>query len=166
MVPLPPIRLRVAAAADAALVAGLINALDRTEGGPGRATAEIVLRHGFGDRPLFEVVLAEADGRALGYALYYDAFDSVLAAPALWMEDLYVAPEARRTGVASLLMGAVARAAEARGARVVAWGVRTWNRGGIDFYRAIGATDEDARIFSLSGEALGRLAGAGDVAVA
>ena len=78
-----PVRLRLATAADAALVADLINALDRTEGGPGRATAEIVLRHGFGTRPLFEVVLAEAGGRAVGYALYYDAFDSVRAAPAL-----------------------------------------------------------------------------------
>ena len=161
-----PVRLRLATAADAALVADLINALDRTEGGPGRATAEIVLRHGFGTRPLFEVVLAEAGGRAVGYALYYDAFDSVRAAPALWLEDLYVAPDARRAGVAGRLMGAVARAADARRAAVVAWGVRTWNRGGIDFYRAIGAADEDARILSLSGAALARLAGQEDAPAA
>ena len=64
------------------------------------------------------------------------------------------------------IMGAVARAADARRAAVVAWGVRTWDRGGIDFYRAIGAADEDARILSLSGAALARLAGQEDAPAA
>ena len=150
--------VRPATERDIGVIVELANLLDAEEGGDQPFTADTVRRFGFGARPLFAVLLADFEGRSVGYAMISDAFNSERAAPSVWMEDLYVRPEARRHGVARRLLAAVAAEALARGADSVWWGVRNVNKRALAFYEAIGADDDDARILELNGTAVERLA--------
>ena len=152
--------IRPATERDIGVIVELANLLDAEEGGDQPFTAEKVRRFGFGARPLFAVLLADLEGRSIGYAMISDAFNSERVAPSIWMEDLYVRPEARRHGVARRLMAAVAAEALARGAESVWWGVRNVNKRAFAFYEAIEAHDDDARILELNGKAVERLAAA------
>ena len=155
---MPDVSIRPATAHDIGVIVELANELDAEEGGERPFTVDKVRRYGFGARPMFAVFLAERGGRPVGYALICDAFNSERAAPSVWMEDLYVRPEARRLGVAKRLMAAVAAEALARGAESVWWGVRIVNTQALAFYDAIGAHDDGARILELNGRAVERLA--------
>jgi len=113
-------------------------------------------------RPGAEVVIAELDGRAVGFALFFHNFSTFLARRGLYLEDLFVRPEARGHGVGRALLAHLARIAVERGCGRFEWSVLVWNEPAISFYEALGARKmEDWRIFRVTGEALGRLA-AGD----
>lgn len=147
--------IRSAAANDAAAIARLANRLSRHEGlGDDVFSEGQVLRDGFGDRPAFQVLIAEAAGEAVGYALFTDGYNTDIAARAIWLEDLFVDETARGQGIGRRLLAAVARLAVDRGARSVWWGVRSANRAARDFYATLGATDDDARILELNDAAL------------
>ena len=150
--------IRPATERDIHAIVELANELDAEEGGEQPFTADKVRRFGFGARPMFAVLLADLGGRPVGYAMISDTFNSERAAPSVWMEDLYVRPEARRLGVARRLVAAVAAEALARGAESVWWGVRNVNARALAFYQAIGAHDDGARILELNGRAVERLA--------
>ena len=78
---------------------------------------------------------------------------------ALYLEDLFVIPEARNSGVGLALLESVARVAADRGCGRVEWAVLDWNRPAIDFYRRFGAAPMDEwTVFRLTGDALGRYA--------
>lgn len=154
--------VRPATPADAAVIADLANALDADHGGVMPFTAEIVLRDGFGDRPRFSVLLAEAaDGGVIGYALFCDTYNSYLAAPGLWLMDLYVAPQGRGSGAGRALMAALAREAQACGAASLWLPVRDDNVRAVAFYERLGSFDDALKVLEFNGpEALERLAGA------
>ena len=151
--------IRPAIRADAAGIAEMANELNVFVGAPGDVySGKLVEAHAFRAAPLFSAVVAEAGGELVGYAFFHDCFNTEIAAPGIWLHDLFVRKHARRGGTGRRLMAAVARAAVERGATTLWWGVESTNRQARTFYTGLGAKDEDARIFELDGEALTGLA--------
>jgi GNAT superfamily N-acetyltransferase len=123
------------------------------------ATAARIRRHGFGRPRYFETLLAEADGRAIGFALYFFTYSTFLARPSLYLEDLYVRPEARGRGAGKALLAELARIARRRGCGRMEWAVLDWNEPSIRFYESLGARlRKDWVLTRLTGEPLARLA--------
>ena len=109
----------------------------------------------FGDRPYAEVVLAEDDGRPVGFALFFHNFSTFLGRPGLYLEDLFVLPEHRGSGIGRLLLAHLARLAVERGCGRLEWAVLDWNRDAIQFYERLGARpNSDWTVYRLTGEAL------------
>ncbi len=114
----------------------------------------------FGDTPSAEAVLAWEDDHPIGYALFFPIFSTFRAQTSLYIEDLYVVPEARGRGIGSLLMGYLANLALERGWNRLEWQVLDWNTPAIEFYRRLGAVpkESDWVPYKLEGEPLNRLA--------
>ena len=152
--------IRAARPGDAAAVAALINAINSLDDVPHQAmTAEFVARDLLGPAPKAWLRVAEQDDAVVGFATAGRIYDAQRAADALMLLDLYVAPEARRQGIARALMAALAAEARATGAGCLWWGVDEGDDEATLFYRAIGAVSEGR--FSgeiLEGAALDRLA--------
>ncbi len=111
----------------------------------------------FGDRRRIEVILAESGSRAIGYAIFFETYSSFLALPTLYLEDLFVVPEARGSGAGRALMKWLAREAVRRGCGRLEWVVLDWNRLALDFYDRLGARRLEEWIpYRLAGDALRR----------
>jgi len=114
----------------------------------------------FGPLPAAEVVFACLDGTPVGFALFFHNFSTFLGRPGIYLEDLYVLPEARGLGIGKRLLAWLARTALERGCARLDWAVLDWNEPSIGFYRSLGAVALDEWItYRLAGEALERLAG-------
>jgi GNAT superfamily N-acetyltransferase len=114
----------------------------------------------FGPRPFAEVVFACLDGTPVGFALFFHNFSTFLGKPGIYLEDLFVRPEARGLGVGKRLLAWLARTTIERGCARLDWAVLDWNKPSIGFYVSLGAVaQDDWTIFRLSGTALQRLAG-------
>jgi GNAT superfamily N-acetyltransferase len=127
------------------------------------ATEARLRTHGFGPRPIFEAVLAEvvepSGSRALGFALYFFTFSTFKARPTLYLEDLFVRPEARGRGIGRRLLAHLARTAVERDCGRMEWSVLDWNTPARDFYFKLGAGAMDEwTVFRMTPEAFGRLA--------
>ncbi len=119
-----------------------------------------LLRDGFGPAPRFELLFGEYEGRPVAYALYFFTYSSFLARPTLYLEDLFVRPDARRHGVGGAMLRALAEAAGAADCGRMEWAALTWNRLAIDFYERLGARAlEEWRTFRLEAADFGKLAG-------
>jgi GNAT superfamily N-acetyltransferase len=158
----PALRIRPATARDTHAVLALIRGLAEYErrSGAVRATAARLRLDGFGRRPYFRTLLC-LEGRApVGFALYYYAYSTFAARPVLYLEDLFVVPQARRRGVGRALLAAVARIAVGRGCSRMLWSVLRWNDPAFRFYRRLGAVlpEPSWKQMWLSGPALRRLA--------
>lgn len=104
-----------------------------------------------------ECVLAEAGGRAVGFALWFHNFSTFLGRRGLYLEDLFVVPEARGRGYGKALLQYLASVAVARGCGRFEWSVLDWNTPSIAFYEAMGASVlPDWRIVRMTGDALQR----------
>lgn len=157
--------VRRARAADGPAFLRLVHELADYEKLPGPAPeAEArLLEDAFGARPRFDVWLAERDGEAVGYAAAYPQYSTFRARPVLYLEDLFVAPRARRSGAGRALFEAVAREAVARGCARLSWVVLDWNVEAQRFYDALGARRQaEWWPYVLEGGALAAVA-AGDV---
>jgi ribosomal protein S18 acetylase RimI-like enzyme len=153
------VRVRNAGPADAETIAAFSYALSREEGHAAPALqARHVRAEGFGPGARFRALIAERDGRPVGYALFYPAYATEHAARGFYLQDLYVVAEARRQGAGRALMAAVARACEAEDGCYVFWNARPENRAALDFYRALGARQEPTVTLSLQPDALRQLA--------
>ncbi len=109
--------------------------------------------------PRFHVLLAELNGRPVGYAAYFESYSTFLARPTLYLEDIFVLAEARGRGVGRALMRALAREAVRRGCGRMEWLVLAWNRPAIGFYERLGASRlDDWLIYRLTADQLRRLA--------
>jgi GNAT superfamily N-acetyltransferase len=114
----------------------------------------------FGPRPYAEVVFACLDGTPVGFALFFHNFSTFLGRPGIYLEDLYVRPEARGLGIGKCLLAWLARTALERGCARLDWAVLDWNEPSIGFYRSLGAVALDEwTTYRLAGDALERLAG-------
>lgn len=156
------LRVRPAVPGDGAALLELVTALAEYEKlpPPDPAARERLLRDGFGPAPRYQLLLGELDGRPVGYALYFYTYSSFLARPTLFLEDLFVRPDARRHGVGGALLRSLARAALAADCGRMEWAALTWNRLAIDFYERLGARGLDEwRTFRLDGPGLATLAG-------
>jgi len=93
----------------------------------------------FGPGDRLRGLVAERAGRLIGYALFYPVFGSFRARWRLWLEDLYVEPDARGSGAGVALMAELARLAIEGGYVAIDWEVIDWNRPALDFYEHLGA---------------------------
>lgn len=125
-----------------------------------RADKAVLGRHLFGARPMAEVLIAERDGAAIGFALFFHNFSTFEGRPGLYLEDLFVVPEARGLGAGKALIVRLAQLALERDCARLEWWVLDWNTPAIDFYRSIGAKPMDEwTVQRVDGAALTALAG-------
>lgn len=153
--------IRPAVPVDLDLIVGFIRALAEYE----RLAHEVRLDRDtlgtylFGDRPMAEVLIAEIDARPIGFALFFHNFSTFEGRPGLYLEDLFVIPDARGSGAGKALLSALARLAIERGCARLEWSVLDWNEPSIAFYMALGATPmDDWTVYRVDGVALEALA--------
>jgi GNAT superfamily N-acetyltransferase len=116
----------------------------------------------FGAHPVIEAVIGWEGERAVGFALFFHNFSTFLARRGLYLEDLFVLPDARGHGYGKALIRHLAQLAVQRNCGRFEWAVLDWNQPAIDFYRALGAELlPDWRICRLTGAALNRFAAQG-----
>lgn len=105
-----------------------------------------------------EVVFAEEDGKAVGFALYFHNFSTFVGKAGIYLEDLYVFPEHRGKGYGKALFLHLARTALDRGCGRMEWVCLNWNQPSIDFYRSMGAISlDDWKTYRLTEDALKEL---------
>jgi GNAT superfamily N-acetyltransferase len=122
--------------------------------------AELLRKALFGERPYAEVLIAEADGEAVGFALFFHNFSTFLGRPGIYLEDLFVKPEHRGGGFGKALLKRLAEIAVERDCGRMEWAVLDWNEPSIGFYKKLGARPNDEwTVFRLTGDALRNLAG-------
>lgn len=155
--------IRPAAVRDAAIILDLIRELAEYE----RLAHEVVatedaLREALaGPHPAVEVLLAEQGADAVGFALFFHNYSTFLGRRGLYLEDLFVRPQARAQGIGRALFAKLAQIAVARGCGRLEWSVLDWNAPALRFYESLGAQSmEQWKIQRLTGAALQRLAGA------
>lgn len=95
--------------------------------------------HLFGARPAAEVLIGEVDGSPSGFALFFQTFSTFEGKPGIWLEDLFVEPGARGSGLGRALLARLAGLVVERGGARLEWAVLDWNELGKGFYRSIGA---------------------------
>jgi GNAT superfamily N-acetyltransferase len=137
--------IRAAVAADAPTLLSLIRGLAEFEqlahevvGTEAQLAAELTAA-----QPVVHALIAERDGCAVGFALYFFSFSTFLARQGLYLEDLYVLPRERSHGVGRALLAELARRATARGCGRMEWSVLDWNADAQRFYRSLGARPMD-----------------------
>jgi GNAT superfamily N-acetyltransferase len=130
-----------------------------------RLDRAVLQQHLFGSRPMAEVLIAECDGDPVGFALWFHNFSTFEGRPGIYLEDLFVKPEARGRGAGKALLGRLAQIAIERGCARLEWWVLDWNEPAIAFYRSIGAKGMDEwTVQRVDGEALRALADSADLA--
>jgi len=118
------------------------------------ATTEVLGESLFGARRVAEVVFAIADGREVGFALWFHNFSTFVGRPGLYLEDLYVKPEYRKLGIGKALMEYCIKVALERDCGRMEWWVLRWNPA-IKFYEQMGAVPMDEWVvYRLSEEKL------------
>ncbi len=155
------LRLRPAGPADAAVVLALVRELAEYErlGDQVVATEEMIRSALDGEAPTAEALLAEVDGEAVGFALYFENFSTFQGRRGLYLEDLFVRPAWRARGYGLALLARLAQLACERGCQRLDWAVLDWNEPAIGFYRQLGARPlSDWIVFRLEGEKLQQLA--------
>jgi GNAT superfamily N-acetyltransferase len=110
------------------------------------------------DPPRFHALVADVDGVIVGYAIYFFTYSTFLARPSLYLEDIFVLPEARGRGAGVALFRACAQAAVKLGCGRMEWQVLSWNEPSIQFYERLGARQLETWLpFRLDGGALARV---------
>lgn len=123
------------------------------------ATADNIRAALFGSRPYAEAVIGCIGGEPCGFALFFHNFSTFLGKPGLYLEDLYVRPEARGRGLGSRMLAWLARLALERGCGRFEWAVLDWNEPALKVYRGLGARAADDWILHrVTGAALVQLA--------
>ncbi len=133
--------IRAAVREDAGLLFGLIRELAEYEklGDAVIGDAELLATTLF-DRGAAEALIAEVDGEAVGYAIFFGTFSSFECRPGIWVEDLFVRPEHRRRGMGRALLAHIAAAALESGCARLEWSALDWNEPALRFYDELGST--------------------------
>ena len=155
------IEIRKASERDVPLILAFIQSLAEYERLRDSCVAtEDLLRHTlFGDHPAAEVIIASVNGEPAGFALFFHNYSTFLAQRGIYLEDLFVKPEARSRGVGLALLSELARIAIERDCGRLEWAVLDWNQLAIDFYKRIGAKPlDDWTVFRITGGPLKQLA--------
>ena len=160
----PGVTLRFATAEDTPVILAMIRELADYERMSHEVVADVTrLRQSlFGERRVAEVLIAEKRREPVGFALFFHNFSTFVGRPGIYLEDLYVRPAARGSGIGKALLVRLARIAVERGCGRLEWAVLDWNEPAIGFYRRLGATAMDEwTVFRLTGAALEDLAQTG-----
>lgn len=154
------VTIRPAMRGDVATILRFVRELAAFEREPDAVEAtEAMLDHALFEERAAEAVIAERDGAAVGFALFFHNFSTWTGRKGVYLEDLYVTPEARGSGVGTALLRYLAALAVKRGCGRFEWAVLDWNQPAIDFYTAQGAQMQaEWRIERVTGRALTRLA--------
>ena len=111
------------------------------------------------DKQCAEVLLALENGVEIGFALFFHNFSTFLGRAGLYLEDLYVKPEARGKGYGKAILKKLASIAVQRGCGRLEWWCLDWNRPSIDFYKSLDARPMDEwTVYRLTGRTLDKLA--------
>jgi GNAT superfamily N-acetyltransferase len=152
--------IREAAPADVPDILRLVHELAAYEREPDAVeTTESMLTAAlFGPAPSASCHVAELDGAVVGFALWYVTFSTWKGRPGLWLEDLFVQPGARGTGLGKALLKRLAAVCVERGYARFEWWVLDWNVDAQGFYRSVGARpEEDWTVWRVDGAALEEL---------
>lgn len=155
------IRIREATEADVPAILEMIRGLAEYEklAHTVTATEEALRRTLFGTSPGAEVLLACEGDSCLGFALFFPNYSTFLAKPGLYLEDLFVKPEARGRGIGLALLQRLGKIAQKRDYGRIEWSVLDWNESAIGFYKKLGAVPMDEwTIFRVTGDAITALA--------
>ncbi len=137
--------MRPATVQDVPLILSLIKALAEYE----KLLHEVVATEQglqeslFGTTPVAHVIIGEIDGEAAGFALYFLNYSTFLGRPGIYLEDLFVLPESRGTGLGKALILHLAKKAYHEGFGRMDWAVLNWNTPAIQFYDSLGAIPQD-----------------------
>jgi GNAT superfamily N-acetyltransferase len=136
-----PFLIRAAVPADSAELLRLVRGLAEYEKLAHMAVGtEPMLREAlFGAKPAAEALIAEREGRAVGFALFFTTFSTFLCKPGLYLEDVFVEPGERGHGIGKALLRRLAELAVERRCGRLEWRVLDWNQPSIDFYKSLGA---------------------------
>lgn len=154
------VSIRSATQADLPLIASLIRALAEYEklAHEVRFSEEVLGQKLFGVRPYAEVIIGEVDGVAQGFALFFHNFSTFEGKPGIYLEDLFVKPEARGAGLGKALLARLAALAVERDCARLEWSVLDWNEPAIGFYKSLGARMMDEwTVMRVDGAALEQL---------
>ncbi|HEY5877855.1 MAG TPA: GNAT family N-acetyltransferase [Nakamurella sp.] len=157
-------RIRPIEAADVATVTTMVHDLAAYEKAPEQChlTEEQLHTALFGPAPALFGLVALDDDQVAGFALYFLNFSTWEGVHGIYLEDLYVRPELRGSGLGAALLTGLAQLALERGYARVEWSVLDWNTPSIDFYLSLGARPMDEwTAFRLTGPALRTAAGTG-----
>ena len=153
--------IRPATPADVPTILAFIRELALYEREPDAvlATESDLLRDGFGPTPRFWALIAEHEGKAAGFALYFTSYSTWRGHHGIRLEDLYVTPTLRGQGIGKALLARLAQIAIEQGCPRLEWDVLDWNAPAIAVYERLGASIlTEWRIMRLQGEALQTLA--------
>jgi GNAT superfamily N-acetyltransferase len=169
-------RIRPATSADVPIILNFIHELAVYERQPEAvvATKADLLRDGWGlapdgvtkqDAPVrFRCIIAEHEGLPVGFALFFTSYSTWEGHHGIYLEDLYVQPAHRGSGIGKALLARVAAIAVEEGCPRLEWSVLDWNQPSIDFYHRIGALKKSEWfMMRLSGDALTSLASGGSI---
>ncbi len=154
------ISIRSATPDDLPLIADLIRALADYEKllHEVRFDNEVLRAKLFGARPYAEVIIGEVHGAAQGFALFFHNFSTFEGKPGVYLEDLFVRPEARGSGLGKALLARLAAIAVERDCARLEWSVLDWNEPAIGFYKKLGARMMDEwTVMRVDGAALVQL---------
>ena len=155
------ITIRDAVPADASQILTFITELARYEKAEHEvlATVETIESSLFGPDSTTQALICEREGQPIGFAVYFFNYSTWLAKHGLYLEDLYVTPEARGTGAGKALLKHLAQIAVARGCGRFEWSVLDWNEPAIKVYESLGAKPQNEWVgYRLTGDALLALA--------
>jgi GNAT superfamily N-acetyltransferase len=154
------VSIRRIAPTDVPAVVGLVRELAEYEKALDQChlTAEQLHTALFRDSPALFGHVAEVDGVVVGCALWFLNFSTWEGVHGIYLEDLYVEPTQRGSGLGRALLAALAQECVTQGYARLEWSVLDWNEPSIGFYRALGAVGMDEwRTFRLTGEPLASL---------
>lgn len=151
--------LRKATEADVGLVLHFIKGIAEYEKMSEQVVnTEEMLHEWMFERKLVEVLIAEEDGRPIGFALYFQNYSTFVGRAGLYLEDLYIEPPYRGKGYGKRVLKRLAEIAVERGCKRMEWVCLDWNAPSIAFYKKLGAVPLDEwTTFRLTGEALEKL---------
>ena len=151
--------IRAGVVSDAPLLLRFFRELAEYERHPDKVVIDeqTLIRDGFGAKPKFRSLIAEWDGEAIGYALFF-GFYSSWKGSGIFLEDLFVRETYRGRGIGRAILSEVARIARQEGSYGIRWEVLGWNESAIRFYKSLGAEffDEWKQVL-LDTDALNRL---------
>lgn len=158
--------IRPACPTDLPLIATLIRALADYEklGHEVRFDEAVLGQKLFGENgghgPYAEVLIGEVDGTPQGFALFFHNFSTFEGKPGIYLEDLFVTPQARGAGLGTALLAELARLTIERDCARLEWAVLDWNEPSIGFYKSLGAKAmDDWTAMRVDGDGLAALAG-------
>ena len=155
------IKIRESELADLELILDFIAQKSEFDGVPHllEATADKLKQTLFCDSPIVRVLFAEVAEKAVGFAMFYVSYSSLLAQPCLWLDDLFVQAHFRGLGIGTALLKSLAQIAESTNCGRIEWTVNTGNAPGIAFYQKQGARIlENIRVCRMDGSAIAQLA--------